>query len=130
MSKLSRMNTVVNKLADAPFKYGKNDCYTFTAGLVKEWHGKDYTKLHSVYKNKLSAGAYIEEHGGIEKLTIGTLGYSCEPTLCKNGDVVTAEVSKGEVALGFVFDCHGLFKSKTRLVKIPLDKCRMGWRIK
>jgi hypothetical protein len=129
MSKLSKMNKTINKLVDEPFEYGKNDCYTFTSRLVKEWHGKDFTKLHAVYKSKEQADKYMKEFGGIEALTTGTLGYSVNPVKCEDGDVVTAEVAPGEVALGFVFNGHGLFRSKIKLYKLSLDKCRMGWRI-
>lgn len=126
----SKMNTLINDLSDKPFKYGSNDCYSFTAKLVKEWHGQNFIKLHAVYKNEKQARQYMELYGGIEALTTGTLGYSCDPTKCKDGDVVTAEVSKGEVALGFVFDGHGLFKGRKRVLQIPLKMCRQGWRIK
>ncbi len=131
MTDLGKMNELINKLSDRPFKYGTSDCYSFTAALVKEWHGKDYTKLHKVYGSEKEANSYIDEFGGIERLTIGTLGYSVDPDKCEDGDVVTAEVSKGQIALGFVFDGHGLFKMKKKaIIKIPLKKCRRGWRIK
>jgi len=39
---LSKINKLMNKLSDELFAYGKNDCFTFTNALVKEWHGKDY----------------------------------------------------------------------------------------
>jgi len=124
------MNKLINKLSDEPFAYGKNDCFTFTNALVKEWHGRDYLKLHLVYKNKKQAKEYIEKHGGIEALTIGTVGYSQKPELCVDGDAVSAEVSPGEIALGFVFKGYGFFKMKKNGVfKMPLKKCRMGWRL-
>lgn len=132
MIDLSKMNDVINSLADEPFKYGKNDCYTFTSTLVKSWHGKDYTKLHAVYKSKKAADKYIEENGGIEKLTTGTLGYSVPPELCQSGDVVTAQVghTDKDIALGFVFNGFGYFKYKKKIIRIPLENCRMGWNIK
>ena len=130
MKKLSNMNTLINELSDADFEYGKTDCYIFTAKLVKEWHGKDYIKHHAVYKNKKQADAYIEKFGGIEALTTGTLGYSTDPVRCVDGDVVTAEVAQGQVALGFVQGGHGLFKMKKTVVRLPLKKCRMGWSVK
>lgn len=125
---LSKMNKLINKLADEPFEFGKNDCFTFTAKLVKEWHGKDYIKLHSVYKTEDQALEYMSIHGGIEALTRGTLGYSCDPEQCQDGDVVTAQVGPG-VALGFVFKGYGLFKSENKILKLKLSKCRLGWRL-
>ncbi len=130
MADLSKMNDLINELADEEFKFGKNDCYTFTARLVKEWHGKDYVKLHAVYKSEKQANEYIAKFGGIEALTTGTLGYSIDPAKCQDGDVVTAEVAPGQVALGFVFGEVGLFKSKKKVFKMDLDKCRKGWSIK
>lgn len=123
-----KMNKLVNKMADAPFKFGKNDCYTFTSKLVKEWHGIDHVKRHAVYKSEEEAQAYMDKNGGIEALTIGTLGYAVDPETCTNGDVVSAEVGSG-VALGFVFNGVGLFKAERKIVKIPLRKCRLGWRL-
>lgn len=123
-----RMNRLINKLADEPFKYGKNDCFTFTNALVKEWHGKDFRQLHP-YRSKNQAITYMAQHGGIEKLITGTIGYSIVPSSCVDGDVVTADVGDG-IAIGFVFDGHGLFKSKKTVLKMKLEKCRMGWRIK
>ena len=127
MADLSKMNKLINKLSDVPFEFGKNDCYTFTATLVKEWHGLDYTKTHAVYLSDKEATEYTNKYGGIEKLTTGTLGYSCSPMDCRDGDVVSAYVGTG-IAVGFVFNGHGLFKSK-KVMKLPLKKCHMGWRL-
>jgi hypothetical protein len=130
MNKLSKMNKLINKLSDEKFEYGKNDCFTFTARLVREWHGKNYLAFHLVYKNEDEARAYIGRYrGGIEELTTGTLGYGIEPTACEDGDVVIAEVSPGEIALGFVYGGKGLFKTEKRVGQIPLKKCIKGWRI-
>lgn len=130
MANLSKMNSLINKLSDQPFKYGKCDCYTFTAALVKQWHGKDYTKNHAVYKNKKQADEYMDQYLGIEQLTRGTLGYSVAAEHCRSGDVASAEVAPGEVALGFVYQGKAMFKTKKGVIKVPLKKCRMGWRIR
>jgi hypothetical protein len=129
MIDLSKMNDLINKLSDEPFKYGKADCYTFTAKLVREWHGKDFTKIHAVYKSKKQADKYMYEFNGIETLTTGTLGYSVPPERCRSGDVVTALVGPETIALGFVFNGFGYFKGKKAVVKVPLENCRMGWRL-
>jgi len=126
--KLSKMNKLLNKLTDEPFKYGKSDCYIFTAKLVKEWHGNDYLKVHAVYKNEKEARAYMQKFKGIEALITGMFGYSVDPTTCWDGDIVTAEVASDNVAVGFVFKGNGIFKGKT-VIKIPLNKCRQGWRL-
>lgn len=123
------MNALINRLSDEKFKYGKNDCFTFTAALVKAWHGKDYLPLHRGYRSERAARDYLEQHGGIEALTTGTLGYAVDPTRCRDGDVVTAEVRPGEIALGFVFDDRAYFKTKTRVVVASLERCRKGWRV-
>lgn len=123
-----KMNKLINKLADKPFKHGTSDCFTFTNALVKEWHGKDFRHLHP-YKNKKEAIEYMRKHNGIEMLTVGTLGYPVPAIHCVDGDVVLADVGYGN-ALGFIFDGHGLFKSKKSIVKLPLDKCLKGWRIR
>jgi hypothetical protein len=129
MSKESKMNVLINKLSDKPFKYGSNDCFTFTAALVKEWHGKDFRPLHQ-YKNKSEAEAYIKINHGIETLTVGTLGYPVAAFNCEDGDVVSAEVDKGEVGLGFVYGGRALFKGKKGVKRLDLKKCRQGWRIR
>lgn len=124
-----RMNTLINKLADAPFKHGTNDCFTFTNALVKEWHGKDYRKLHP-YKTRKEAIYYMHTNGGIEALTTGTLGYPVAVDKLRDGDVVLADVNgEFQFALGFVVDGHGLFKGNKRVFKIPLKKCAKGWRL-
>ena len=122
------MNKLINKLADKPFKYGTNDCFTFTNALVKEWHGKDY-RLRHPYKNKKEAIEYMRKYNGIETLTVGTLGYPVPAVHCMDGDVCLANVGDGP-ALGFVFDGHGLFKSAKSVLKLPLEKCLKGWRIR
>lgn len=130
MTNLNKMNDLINQLSDEPFKFGKCDCYTFTAKLVKAWHGKDYVKTHAGYKNEKEAKEYMAQFKGIEALTIGTLGYGVHPVNCQDGDVVTAEVALSEIALGFVFNGKALFKGKKKVFKLPLDKCRMGWNIR
>jgi len=128
---MSEINTLINELSDQPFKYGQTDCYQFTAKLVKEYHGIDHVKRHCVYKSKKEADEYMAKYGGIEALINGTLGYALrDVNNCVTGDVVTATVSPGEVALGFVANGYGLFKTAKRVVKIPLKKCRLGWSVK
>ena len=129
MTDLAKMNKLMNKLSDEPFKFGKCDCYIFTAKLVEEWHGESYF-MHTVYKNEKQAKEYMEKFGGIEALTVGTLGYGTAAFHCEDGDVATAEVAPGEVALGFVFGGEAFFKGKKKTITLPLDKCRMGWRIR
>lgn len=132
MNKLSNMNKLINELSDKPFEYGVNDCFTFTAKLVKEWHGKDYLQLHiNQYSDEESANEYINRYGanGLDMLTTGTLGYGCDPERCKDGDVVIAEVGDNQVALGFVFNKKGLFKTEKRVGQVPLKKCIKGWRL-
>jgi hypothetical protein len=125
-----KMNALINKLADAPFAYGKNDCFTFTNALVKQWHGKDFRSLHK-YKTKGEAIKYVAKNKSIEALTTGTLGYSVDPETCVDGDVVTAAVGPDEsLALGFVYDGHGLFKTSTTVKALPLKLCSKGWRVK
>lgn len=129
MSKESKMNVLINKLSDEPFKLGKSDCFTFTNALVKAWHGEGYRHLHT-YKTKREAMVYLRDNFGIEILTTGTLGYSVPLSICEDGDVATADVGGGEIALGFIHDGNGLFKGKSGVKRIPLKKCRKGWRIR
>ena len=129
-----RVNKKFNELADEKFAYGKCDCFTFTLSMVLEWHGDEYNfvSLLHPYRNKREALEYMRAHGGIEALTTGTLGYSIDPCKCVDGDVVTAEVSVGGedlVALGFVMSGRGWFKTRTRVLDVPLNLCRKGWRL-
>lgn len=124
----TEFDQLLNKLADEPFKYGKNDCFHFAARLVEAWHGKDFRKLHP-YETKAEAEAYMKQHGGIEALTIGTLGYNIRGFPI-DGDVISAEVAKGQIALGFVANGKAWFKTKKKVVAIPFNKCRKVWRIK
>jgi len=127
---LSKMNVLINKLSDEKFEYGKSDCFTFTAKLVKEWHGKDFLPLHiKAYKSQKTADEYMAKFGGIEMLATGTLGYPVRAIDCVDGDVVIADVGSG-IALGFVFGGNGLFKGKKKILKLPLKKCLRGWRIR
>jgi hypothetical protein len=123
-----KLKELMNKLSDEPFEYGVNDCFTFTNALVKEFHGRDYRKLHP-YKTEEEAREHMKDFG-IEGLTLGTLGYAIQPTSCKDGDVVSAMVAKGEVALGFVWNGKALFKTRKRSISLPLSRCRLGWSIK
>ena len=120
---------VLNELADEPFKWGKNDCFHFTARCVLAWHGKDYRSLHP-YKTKKEAVEYIKKHGGIERLTTGTLGYSIRAGIPHDGDVVSIEVRPGEIALGFVANRKIWLKTEKRVVAVSLTKARMVWRIR
>ena len=126
----AKLNKLINELSDAPFVYGKCDCYIFTARLVEEWHGKSYF-MHKVYKNKKQAIAYMEKFGGLEALTVGTLGYPVRAADCVDGDVAIAKVGpEGSPVLGFVFNGYALFKGKKKVLKLPLSKCDRGWRIR
>lgn len=123
----AKLNKLINKLADEPFKYGKNDCFLFTNALVKEWHGQDFSELHP-YKNAREAASYMKAHGGIEALTTGTLGYPARTDMLVDGDVVLGETNLGP-ALGFVYKGHGLFKAPKTVLKIKLSRCIKGWMI-
>ena len=121
---------LLNQLADEPFRWGKSDCFHFTAQCVEVWHGIDFRPLHK-YKTMKQAEQYQAMFGGIEQLTTGTLGYPLKDVeLARDGDVVTARVAKDMIALGFVAKDRGWFKLKKRVVPLPLNKCRKAWRIK
>lgn len=129
MPNKGKLNKLINKLADEKFEYGKNDCYTFTAALVKEWHGVDLTKVHLQYEDEESAHEYIEKCGGYIRLITGTIGYPRKkPEMCEDGDVVLANLP--DPTLGFVHDGHGIFKTDKSAKKLKLNKCIMGWSIK
>lgn len=126
----TEFDKLLNELADEPFKYGKNDCFHFAARCVHAWHGKDFRKLHP-YKSAKGAETYLNEHGHIETLTIGTLGYPLKNVLeARDGDVVTAEVARNQIALGFVANGKAWFKTKKRVVPFKIERCRFAWRIK
>jgi len=125
-----KVKKLLNKLADEKFEYGKNDCFTYTARLVHTYHGIDYRHAHK-YQGEKQALAYMAQHGGIEAMITGTLGYPLKSPLdCQDGDVVTAEVSKDQIALGFVYNDRANFKTEKRAVAVPLKRCRTGWRVK
>ena len=132
MTNMNRMNKIINKLSDEPFEFGKNDCFTFTNSLVKEWHGKDFLAAHiHRYEDEKTAQKYIEAFGGIERLITGTIGYPHKYVgLAQNGDVVTAEVGPGEIGIGFVYEGKAFFKGKKKVLQMKLNKCRMAWSIK
>lgn len=123
----SKFNSYINKLADEEFEYGKSDCFTFTAKLVKKHHGTNFLPFHR-YDDEEEAEQYMQKYGGIVALTTGQLGYSVDPMRCRFGDVVIAEFKTG-LCLGFVLDNEAIFKTKTRAVKLPLKKCKFGWRL-
>ena len=123
-----KFERVFAELADEPFKYGKNDCFHFTARLVNVWHGKDFRKLHP-YKSKKGAEDYMDRFGPIEVLTTGTLGYPlASMDEIRDGDVVSLEVAKGQIGLGFVANGKAWFKTKSRVIAVDPTKCRMAWR--
>lgn len=125
--KLSRMNELINKLADEPFEYGKSDCYTFTAALVKEWHGKDFSKAIQ-YEDEDGANDFLKTYG-YPALVTGTLGYPrTDVTNCEDGDVVLANLP--EPMIGFVYNDYGYFKTKKTVVRLKLKKCLIGWKVK
>jgi len=120
---------LMTELIDAPFEFGRNDCFTFTDALVRSFHGRSYRNLHPKYKTEAQAVEYISRSGGIESLTTETLGEPIASADCKDGDVVCAEVAPEQIALGFVVNGYGLFKTKNRAIKIPIINCLRGWRI-
>lgn len=131
MMKFSEMNDLINELSDEPFKYGKCDCFIFTAKLVKAWHGKDYLPLHlKAYKNKKTAEEYMAKFNGIESLATGTLGYPVRAADLWDGDVALAHFNGIGDALGFVFNGRAYFKGPKKVMQMPVKKCLRGWRIR
>lgn len=113
---------------NGPFEWGKRDCLTFCANVVRDMTGTDHIAEFRIYSNAMGAARLLKSLGGIEAAVSRQLGDPCSINQLRKGDVAMADVGNGD-ALGVVCGTTVAFKDKDGVLFLPRNLIKKGWRI-
>lgn len=116
------------------FVWGKNDCFTFTLGWIKEATGrdvwgttKDWQEIAKDYDNEEAAMSLLELFGGREKAE-ACLGESIHISLAVAGDIVCGDLSDGET-LGICLGLDSVFLGLRGIITMRTLELEKAWRV-
>lgn len=78
------------------FRWGRHDCFQFTARCVIAVSGIDWRRLFPRYHTREGAEALLREHGGARGLLTKALGEPVPVPLAGVGDVVLVDMGRGD----------------------------------
>lgn len=123
-----KLYSYIESVKIEPFKWGKFDCCSFTAGAIKEITGFDFYKD---YKNKYDSEetAYLTlyEVSGY-KTIIGLLNNLFEKkelSMAQRGDIVLSQ----QKAIGICLGVKSAFTSPEGLTYLETSNCLKCWGI-
>ena len=117
----------------ARFEYGINDCCRFAAGAVLAMTGIDVMAGIS-YSNRVGALRVLREFGGLEAAAHSIMARHGFPEIevlrAQRGDMIIADLPKPCVGILGTDGWNGMFLSaEGHIIGVPLDQCRLAWRI-
>lgn len=122
-----RLAEFIESRRGEPFAFGTHDCCQFAAGAIEAITG-DNPARHWAYANELGAARIIHEAGSLEAVVTEALGDPVHPSQAGRGDVVIAELDRGDtvgVCLGNV--CA--FAAEVGLLILPRTVARSAWKV-
>jgi len=113
-----------NKWEKGEFEYGTRDCVVFTAFMIKELHGVDYSH-ELIYGNEQQANEIIRAHKGFENLIDSVLGTPVEEPI--SGHPVMCDLPRIGLLMGVKFKESVAVVTKRGLTTIPDSYIVRSW---
>ena len=119
------MSAVIESYTSKPFKWGSTDCCSFVCDYVQEQTGIDLSAGFAWHDYE-TATDLVASYGSLSKLITHELGPPCN-TLDDGNICLT--VHRGEQLVGVIAGQQALFRTKTGLVKWPLNRVWTTWSV-
>lgn len=122
------LDDLITEARSRPFEWGKHDCGTFAAEVVRTLTGQDLP-LPRGYSTERGAKLAMRRKTGRSDMA-GATSYFLGPPLdsplqAQRGDVVLHETQ----ALGVCIGAQAMCLSESGLVAVPLSECVTAWRV-
>jgi hypothetical protein len=126
---MHRLAALVAERIDQPFKWGPNDCASFTADCVQAQTGFDLlAELRSDRKTQREAEHRKRAIGGVAAAIDRAGLQRVPPALAQRGDVVLVRQGRREV-LAVCNGDHAIAPGRLRLGHAPMSQAVQAWRL-
>ena len=127
-------NELLEYKATQQFSWGVNDCCLFTADFIAAITGVDLAQgIRGSYHDALGAARFVKAMGGIDGIADAILDFNgfkrTLPALSRRGDALLIEIKKSRFAFGVNGGNYALFSGYDGLVRFPISKTKLAWRI-
>jgi hypothetical protein len=122
------VQAVADEWAAAPFEYGRYDCASFAAAVVKAQTGRDfYTPFRGKYRSAAGAARALRLYGAgdLPGTLTAALGEPVHPAFAGRGDVVMNEQGNAGLCLG----AQSMFIGEGGAAHLPTLSCTMAWKV-
>lgn len=106
------------------FEYGTRDCVTFTAFMIKELHGIDYSH-ELIYATEQQANELIRASGGFESLIDSVLGKPSKHAV--SGHPVMFNYPRSGLTMGVKLDNAVVCVTRKGLSRVPERHIVRSW---
>ena len=114
----------LNKWDKGEFQYGSTDCVTFTAFMIKELHGIDYSH-ELMYATEQQANEMIRASGGFVSLIDSVLGQPSDYAL--SGHPVMFNYPRSGLTMGVKLDSSVVCVTRKGLTRVPERHIVRSW---
>ena len=119
-----RLSEYIQTHTDKPFKWGTNDCITFSIGFLEIQTGRDYLTEHRPWRSAREARKKLIALNGLFFLLQSNLT-SINPNMAKDGDLTIYQDA------AYLFSGrHIVSVGKTGLVFNPRSEAKEAWTYK
>ena len=127
MERVELLDIYLAKHHKKVFKWGSNDCCTFSCDWVEEVTGRDIKQFTGEYSTEEEAKALLEEFGGRDKAE-KLFGREVHPAMAQYGDIVCGDVGYGD-AFGICIGMQSVFLGIKTLVYKNTLHMKRAWRV-
>ncbi len=122
----------IDKAKTQAFEWGTHDCACFVCDCVEAMTGNDpFKELRGKYSTAAGAMRAIRKWANVNDLpalATSFWGESIEISYASRGDVILIEY-EGNDNFGIIVGTHAVFLTPEGIISIPVNKCKMAWRI-
>ena len=120
----AKVLATLNAWEKGDFEYGTRDCVAFTAFMIKELHGIDYSH-ELIYATEAQANEMIRASGGFESLIDSVLGEPSEVAL--HGHPVMFNYPRSGLTMGVKLNDSIVCVTKKGLTRVPERHIVRSW---
>lgn len=129
-----RLEAFMAERADAPFAWGRNDCCTFVADMVKTITGEDAAlPALRTHRTEAQALATLSAHGGVRAIAAAALGAALPANRATVGDVMLVRITDANGnTQNALAACNGdiaFMPGAQGLVTVPCASALCCWRV-
>lgn len=121
----SRLQNYLTGKNGLPFRFGKNDCFTFAGGAIEAVTGEDvYSQYVGKYRTGGGAARLLTENGFDTQADFyKQFGDDVHPAFAQYGDIAILDHAGGQ-SLGVVFGSFAVGIAEEGIIRVPLSELK------